>query len=328
MAREMLAILGNITPAAGVVVTKHGAGDGPAGALPVIEAGHPIPDAGSLRAGEAVCDALRACTPATLVIVCVSGGASALLAAPEPGISLRALMGVNDGLLRSGADIREINAVRRRIDRLKGGGLAALAQPARVIGLILSDVIGDPLEVIGSGLTVAPALASVRNILVGNNTQACAAAAAAAESLGYHTRIVTTELQGEAREAGARITSEIAQAPPGACLIYGGEPTVTLRGNGKGGRNQELALAAAFSLPAGCIIAALGTDGTDGPTDAAGAVANASTMARAQALGLDAAACLARNDSYNFFQPLGDLILTGPTGTNVADVVIALREYT
>ncbi|PJF46578.1 MAG: glycerate kinase [Candidatus Thermofonsia Clade 3 bacterium] len=301
----------------------------------LIEAGHPVPDEHSLRAGRAVRAALRGCTAQTLVIVCVSGGASALLVAPHAGISLNAMRAINDALLRSGADIYEMNAVRARLDRLKRGGLVRLAQPATVIGLILSDVIGDPLDVIAGGLTNDP---QAHNVLVGNNAQACQSAAQAAERLGLAARVVTTTLRGKAREAGVQIARALldADAPPtahGVCLIYGGETTVTVRGNGKGGRNQELALAAAMELDAQadprtrpCVgIAALGTDGTDGPTDAAGAMAFADTVRRARERGLEALDYLERNDSYHFFAPLGELIMTGPTGTNVADVIIALR---
>lgn len=339
MAGAVAAALGDRVSRA-VIVTKHGHApmDGRMPALPsdltLIEAGHPIPDEHSQRGGEAVWRALEACTERTLVIACVSGGASALLVAPHERISLATLRAINDALLRSGADIHEMNAVRSRLDRLKGGGLVRRAQPARVIGLILSDVIGDPLDVIASGLTHDP---RARNVLVGNNGQACQAAADAARDLGFAPHIVTTELRGEAREAGMRIARELLEEPAsvaashaGECLIYGGETTVTLRGQGKGGRNQELALAAAIELGGvhgGIAVAALGTDGTDGPTDAAGAIAFGDTLARARALGLDAGDHLARNDSYPFFAALGDLLMTGPTGTNVADVIIALRPW-
>jgi glycerate 2-kinase len=325
MAATVLALLGD-RPVRGVVVTKHGHVSDDCAPLTVIEAGHPLPDEGSLRGGEAMCAALADCSERTLVLACISGGASALLVTPMPGISLRTIMAINDTLLRSGADIREMNAVRSRIDRLKAGGLVRMAAPAQVIGLILSDVIGDPLEVIASGLTDEP---SATNVLVGNNAQACDAAAAAAQAQGFAARIVTTELRGEAREAGERIAREIAAAAPRTALIYGGEPTVTLRGSGKGGRNQELALAAALALDGNqsqLTVAALGTDGTDGPTDAAGAIAATDTLARARALGLNAADHLERNDSNAFFEQLGDLIQTGPTGTNVADVVVALAH--
>ncbi|MCS7089031.1 MAG: DUF4147 domain-containing protein [Thermoflexales bacterium] len=329
MARAIVALLGNRLSHV-VVVTKHGHGapvSWEGGTAHVIEAGHPIPDEHSMRAGEAVIDALQGCTSHTLVIACVSGGASALLVAPQPGITLRTLQAVNEALLRSGANIREINAVRARLDRLKGGGLVALAQPATVVALILSDVVGDPLDVIASGLTYHPA---AHNVLVGNNAQACIAAANAARALGFAAEVVTTQLTGEAREVGRAIAEAICAAPARTALIYGGETTVTLRGDGKGGRNQELALAAGQVFAAlrsrdDVCLCALGTDGTDGPTDAAGAWVTPAVMWAARALGLDADAHLARNDSYTFFERAGALIRTGPTGTNVADVVIALR---
>jgi hydroxypyruvate reductase len=357
MAEQMEALLGARVSRA-VVVTKYGhAGDEemrrwggevksltPSPHHPVIiEAGHPIPDENSRRGGEAFCDALVGCTERTLVIACVSGGASALLVAPHEGISLGTLRAINDALLRSGADIHEMNAVRSRLDRLKAGGLVRMAQPATVIGLILSDVIGDPLHVIASGLTNE---SRAHNVLVGNNAQSCNAVADAARDLGFVAHVVTTELRGEARDAGEAIARELrdaiipsAPAPlpdeaRGVCLIYGGETTVTIRGEGKGGRNQELALAAARVLGEQeslrrskrlrLCIAALGTDGTDGPTDAAGAMAFDDTLQRAANAGLDLGDFLERNDSYHFFQQLGNLIVTGPTGTNVADVVIAL----
>lgn len=343
MADEVVRLLGDRLLHT-VIVTKYGhASHSPllTHHSTFIEAGHPIPDENSVRGGMAVCDALRDCTKRTLVIVCVSGGASALLVAPHEGISLAILRAINDALLRSGADIREMNAVRSRLDRLKGGGLVALAQPATVIGLILSDVVGDPLHVIASGLTNDP---RAHNVLVGNNTQACNAVADAARSLGFVPHVMTTELRGEARERGTEIAAELVGTflPAGArgtCLIYGGETTVTIRGEGKGGRNQELALATAIAFSPLSIgerlgarvgfenvaIVSLGTDGTDGPTDAAGALAFVDTVQRGHDLGLNAYDFLARNDSYRFFEQLGDLIMTGPTGTNVADVVIALR---
>ncbi len=297
----------------------------------IVEAAHPVPDENSLRAGELICAALQDCTENTLVIVCVSGGASALVVAPQPGISLKIMQTINDALLRSGADIREMNAVRSRLDRLKAGGLVRMAQPAQVIGLILSDVIGDPLDVIASGITNEP---SAHNVLVGNNTQACAAVQAELTRQGYAARIITTEMRGEARERGVEIAQAIAQEPPGSALVYGGETTVTIRGAGKGGRCQELALAAATALhrdsalstQRSALVLALGTDGTDGPNDAAGAIVDETTVARAVALGLDPHTYLDNNDSYVFFEQLGDLIKTGPTGTNVADVIIAIRQ--
>ncbi len=338
MAGAALALFGDRVSRA-VIVTKYGHLTGqvwPANMprdLTLLEAAHPVPDENSLRAGEAVCDALAGCTAHTLVMACISGGASALLVAPQAGISLNTMRAINDALLRSGADIREMNAVRSRLDRLKAGGLARQAAPARLVGLILSDVIGDPLDVIASGLTNDP---RAHNTLVANNTQACEAAAAVAREMGFDTAIVTTELRGEARQRGQEIAQDLltwrAQDPNRPiCRIYGGEPTVTVRGDGIGGRNQELALAAALTLAEasendGLLVAALGTDGTDGPTDAAGAYVGPDTLTRARALGLNAQDYLARNDSYHFFERLGDLIVTGPTGTNVADIVVALSH--
>ncbi|MBX7214651.1 MAG: DUF4147 domain-containing protein [Thermoflexales bacterium] len=314
----------------GVVVTKHGHLPPDARArmpdtVTLIEAGHPVPDADSVRGGGAIRAALPGLGARDLVLVCVSGGASALAVAPHEGVTLRALRTVNEALLRSGADITEMNAVRGRLDALKAGGLVRLAQPARVAGLILSDVVGDSLDVIASGLTREP---RAHNVLIASNSLACAAAAEAARERGFAAHVVTTALSGEAREAAVRIAADLDAAPPRSALIYGGETTVTLRGSGRGGRNQELALAAALALDGrpGRLIGSFGTDGTDGPTDAAGAVADGQTLARAAALGWDATAALSNNDSYAFFAPLGDLIVTGPTGTNVADVVVALRE--
>lgn len=316
----------------GVVVTKYGH----VGSmleqlrrypLTIHEAGHPVPDENSAIGGAYVMTAISECTANTLVLACISGGASALVVAPIPGLRLQTMQAINEALLRSGADIREMNLVRSRLDQLKAGGLAQRSLPAQVVGLILSDVTGDPLDVIASGLTNSP---EATNVLVANNAQACQAALHHAREMGYDTRVVTTELRGEARDRAVDIVYDICAAESGTCLIYGGETTVTIQGDGKGGRNQELALAAAIALDArnaaGIRIIAFGTDGTDGPTDAAGAIADCGTCSRAAALGLSATDHLARNDSYRFFSALGGLLLTGPTGTNVADVIIAFKE--
>jgi len=320
----------------GVVVTKyHHTPSEHQLPIPVTEAAHPMPDENSMQAGDQICDELTGCTENTLVIACVSGGASALMIAPHAGISINIMRVINDALLSSGADIRQMNAVRSRLDRLKGGGLVRMASPAQVIGLILSDVIGDPLDVIASGITYD---ARANNFLVGNNTQACEAVANIARTMGCEPHIITTELCGEARHQGQRIAQELFSFANSnefgvtQVLIYGGETTVTIRGTGRGGRNQELALAAAIKLdlmvgaddPREMYIVAIGTDGTDGPTDAAGAIARSDTVRRARQLLMDAQAYLNRNDSYPFFQKLGDLIRTNPTGTNVADIVIAI----
>lgn len=362
MAQAVADLLGDKI-ATGLVVTKYehlGSATFPA-SWEVIEAGHPHPDANSLAAGDRVWQFLNNCTEQTLIIACISGGASALVAAPQPwsllqqlcadgdefaminaalvsqgidlahpigeSISLAALQAINTALLSSGLDIAQINAVRSKLDRLKAGGLVSRALPGRVIGLILSDVIGDPLGSIASGLTNHP---NAHNILVGNNAQSCLAVAEAARNLGYEPHIITTSLAGEAQVRGREIAQEIVTRSPRTVLIYGGETTVTLPPNcqGIGGRNQELALAAAIELntqstPAWVVT--LATDGTDGPTDAAGATVNEQTISRSIELGLDANLALDRHDSYPLFQRLGDLRLLGATGTNVADITISIR---
>ena len=327
-----------------------------------IEAGHPQPDSNSLRAGDRVWNILNNCTEHTMIIACISGGASALLAAPKSWndleelltidrmissviatalisqgidiyhpigetISLRALQTINQALLNSGDNIQQINKVRAKLDRLKAGGLVRRAAPGQVIGLILSDVIGDPLESIASGLTNHP---KAHNTLVGNNRQSCLAIARTAEKLGYEVEVVTTELAGEARLRGVEIALEIVNRQAKTVLIYGGETTVTIPPDcqGKGGRNQELALAAAIELSKHNIpatVVTLATDGIDGPTDAAGATVNEQTIDRSSLLGLDAVSALDRHDSYPFFHQLGNLHLIGATGTNVADITIAIR---
>ncbi len=327
MATAMAKLVGDKTNRA-VIITPNGS---PSADLPsnwqIIPAAHPLPDEGSLMAGVQVRQLLTNCTPNTLVLVCVSGGATALLVDPLPEIDLAALRLKYQELLASGADITTMNQVRTSLDRLKGGGLVTQAQPAQVIGLILSDVVGDAIATIGSGLTNHP---QAQNVLVGNNRQACQAAAKYWSDQGYVPRIVTTNLQGEAQERGREIAQAIVQEAPGTVLIYGGETTVTLPPScaGQGGRNQELVLAAALTLhdlqePAW--IASMGTDGIDGQSEAAGSIANEQTVSLGQAQGLEATDYLERHDSYNFFQPLQDLIVTGATGTNVADIVIAVR---
>ena len=334
------------------------------------ECGHPVPDENGVLGAQEIGRIAAKATKDDLVLFLVSGGASALLPFPAQPITLAEKQAVTNLLLRSGANINEMNAVRKHISSLKGGQLAALANPATVVSLILSDVIGDKLDVIGSGPTApdsstffdAQAIfvkygltgqipASVRqriedgirgiipetpkqitrtqNIIVGSNQLALDAAAAEAKRLGYRPMILSSFIEGETREIArmhAAIAREIvmlgrpSKAP--TCLISGGETTVAIKGEGKGGRNQEFALAAAIDiqdLPGVCILSA-GTDGTDGPTDAAGALCDNTTIARASMEGLDANDFLNRNDSYRFFEPLGDLIKTGPTGTNVMDV--------
>jgi hydroxypyruvate reductase len=290
----------------------------------------------------------------------ISGGGSALLALPAPGLTLADKQAINRALLRSGAGIAEMNCVRKHLSAIKGGRLVQIAYPATVLTLILSDVIGDDPSTIGSGLT-APDPTSVedaqaildqfkirtklplretpkpgdalfrrvRNVIVGSNRLAMDAAAAKARELGLTPMVLSSYIEGETREIAsmhAAIAREIvasgqpARAP--VCLISGGETTVTIRGKGKGGRNQEFVLAAAIALnglPQVTVLSA-GTDGTDGPTDAAGAIADGLTLTRARKQGLAASAFLANNDSYHFFEALNDLIKTGPTNTNVMDL--------
>ena len=340
------------------------------GEIQFFHGGHPVPTAMSIAAGTAVTQLLRQTTEDDLVICLISGGASALMTAPR--VSLADWQTLNKALLASGCTIQEFNAVRQQLDRLKGGGLARQAAPAACVSLILSDVVGNPLDRIGSGPTV-PATASpaeARHILrrydlpaqlpepvwravdtvlndavseplldtpryheiigdVGTAARAMAAAVAATDN-GYDVHLLTTHLEGEAREVG-KVAAALAKGlQPAQALLLGGETTVTLRGEGRGGRNQELALAAAIALEGwpDRLIVALATDGEDGPTPAAGAWVTGETVAQARALGLEAAVFLANNDSYPFFQQVGGLLETGPTGTNVNDLLLILARNT
>jgi hydroxypyruvate reductase len=369
MARGALGVLGDRIER-GLIVHPHGLD--PSVNWPrtfrVIGAAHPVPDAGSLAAGAAVAGMLADTRAGDVVLVLISGGGSALLESPQPGISLEELQGITRALQRSGADIVELNTVRRALSTLKGGGLARLAAPARVIALMLSDVMGDRPEAIASGPTTpsptgpADALrilearglgADYRNacetlrripapsgpppdawhVIAGSNRLAAEAAGAAAERLGFRSLMMTQYLQGEAREAGrviggiARTVREAGRpAPPPLCMVFGGETTVTVRGEGRGGRNHEVALGAALALDGAERVAllAFGTDGVDGASDAAGARITGDTLRRAAAQGLSAEAVLAANDTDPFFRALGDQVRTGPTGTNVNDLAIAL----
>jgi glycerate 2-kinase len=333
----------------------------------VMEGGHPVPDARSLHAGQRVLEFVSSLNEDDTLVCLISGGGSALVTAPY--VPLEDLQTLTSLLLSSGARIDEINTLRRQLDRVKGGGLAR-ATKARIVSLILSDVIGNPLEAIASGPTVpdpttkvdaiailqkyklekevpksildillsVPSLALVKdgsgsidgrvqNLIVGDNKLAALAALEQAEQEGFQAEILTNELQGEAREAGRelahRLRAESSKRTRPFCLIAGGETTVTLRGKGKGGRNQELALSTVDELNGleNVVLVALATDGDDGPTDAAGAVVTGESAQRAESLGLDVADSLSRNDSYPFFRALGDLLQTGPTGTNVNDLI-------
>lgn len=338
------------------------------------ECGHPVPDSRGVEGARRIVQIVEVAGREDLVVCLISGGASALLPLPALPITLEEKQAATRLLLACGADIHEINTVRKHISLIKGGQLARFAAPARVEALLLSDVIGDDIGVIGSGPAAPdpgtfaealgvldkyglrprvpssvrirleegargllpetpkpndPLFAHVRNTVVGSNRLALAAAARRARELGFRALLLSSELQGETSEAGrmhAAIAREIGRSGqpirPPACIISGGETTVTLKGNGKGGRNQEFVLAAALDIAGlpNTVIFSAGTDGTDGPTEAAGAVADGSTLRRKP----DARAYLDQNNSYAYFEALGDLIKTGPTHTNVMDVHLIL----
>ena len=352
MARAAEQVLGSRIRA-GLITTKYGHG-GKLRRIRVQECGHPVPDAEGVSGAEQIANIARSAGSGDLVVCLISGGASALLPLPSTGISLEQKQKVTRQLLARGATINEFNCVRKHMSRIKGGQLARLASPAKVLTLILSDVIGDRLDVIGSGPTVPdpstladaqailekygiraelgeetpkpgdPLFRKVRNVVVGSNRQALEAAALRARELGFRTSILTTEIQGEAREIArvhAAIAKEFLSQRKRVCILTGGEPTVTVRGQGLGGRNQEFALAAAIDIAGlkNVLIFSAGTDGTDGPTDAAGAFASGKT-----GLHPSARAALANNDSYHFFEQAGGLVKTGPTGTNVMDIQMIL----
>ena len=372
MARAVEGVLGDRV-AAGVVNVKDGY-TAPTERVRLVEAGHPIPDERGVAGARQMAELLRDAGPDDLVLCLISGGGSALMELPPEGLALADLQRLTDVLLRSGATINEMNAVRKHLSLIKGGGLARLAHPATVVALILSDVVGNPLDVVASGPTVPdtatyadavavldrrqlwdqvpatiadrlragqagrlpetpkpgdPIFESVQNVVVASNELAALAAVERAEELGFRTLLLSTYVEGEAREVGkvfAAVARELATAgrplPRPACVVAGGETTVTVRGSGKGGRNQELALSAALALGGlrDVLVVAAATDGTDGPTDAAGALVDGTTVERALALGLDPYAHLADNDAYHFFARLGDLLVTGPTNTNVNDL--------
>lgn len=320
MARAAAEILGDrLTD--GVVVVKRGHGEPLPAGLRLFEAGHPVPDEDGLLAAAAVHELAASSTAGDLVIVLISGGASALLPCPVEGVSLTTLQTVTDALLRAGADIGELNAVRRRLDRLKGGGLARLLRPARFLTLALSDVLGDDPATLGSGPTWAPD-DPAPYVIVASLEHALQAAVAEAQRRGWPVTRWPEPLVGEARDVGQALARGLLGSPAPACLVAGGEPTVTVRGDGSGGRAQELALAAAMVLRGspGVLLSA-GTDGTDGPTDVAGAIVDGGSCGRTD---LDPLAHLARNDSTPWLRSSGDALVTGPTRTNVGDLVIGL----
>jgi glycerate-2-kinase len=346
----------------------------------LVEAGHPLPTKKGMEGAEEMMELVGELGEKDLVICLLSGGGSALMPYPVQGVSLAELRRTNELLLKSGAAIHEVNAVRKHLSRIKGGQLAKAARPARVISLIISDVVGDRLDTIASGPTY-PDSTSFRDAMevverygltddlpksvvdhlqkgargeipetpkmedeffrntiheiIASNTDAVEAVAKVGRAHGLNVFVLTTRMEGEAREVGAniaavarRVTETGAPVPRPALLISGGETTVTVRGEGPGGRNQELVLSAAIEISSqrNVAVTSFGTDGIDGPTDAAGALADGFTIERAKQEGLDPADHLRRNAPYTFFKKLGDLLFTGPTGTNVMDVAVLLVE--
>jgi hydroxypyruvate reductase len=376
MARAIEDLLGEYCTD-GIINVKHGHSV-PLEIIKVNEAGHPIPDRAGLMGTERIIELLEQTGEKDLIICLISGGGSALLPAPYEGLTLEDKQQTTKVLLESGANIHEINALRKHISRVKGGRLARLAYPSTLISLILSDVIGDNLDSIASGPTVPdsstfedclriidkygireriprsvvlflergmrgeieetpkaddPVFAKTGNFIIGSNILAVRAAKEKADELGYNSLILSSFIEGETREV-AKVHSAIAKeiistdnpVSRPACVISGGETTVTIRGKGLGGRNQEFSLAVAIDIDGldNVVILSGGTDGTDGPTDAAGAIADGTSLRRAGELNLRADDHLRENDSYHFFEKLGDLLITGPTRTNVMDLRLVL----
>ena len=356
----------------GLVVVKDGY-TVPTARVVLREAGHPVPDARGQAAAEEIVRRVRSAGADDAVLFLVSGGGSALTPAPVRPITLAEKQETTRLLLGAGATINELNAVRKHVSLFKGGQLARAAAPATLISLILSDVIGDPLDVIASGPTAPdpttfadalavlerrgvgylvpnavrarleagargeveetpkpgdPAFERVTNVVIGNNALVVDAAAAEARRLGYRAEVLTRSLQGEAREVALELVTRARALPPRSCLIAGGETTVTVRGRGRGGRCQEFALAAALQLRPDdrVVVLAAGTDGTDGPTDAAGGIADAETVTRGERAGQAALAALDDNDAYTFLSAADDLVVSGPTNTNLLDLYLLLRD--
>lgn len=373
----MAAALERLWPGAlsGIVVTRYGHAV-PCRQIEIVEAAHPVPDRAGSDAARRILQSVQGLGPDDLVLCLISGGGSALLALPAPGLSLADKQSVNRALLRSGADIAEMNCVRKHLSAIKGGRLGAAAHPARVVTLLISDVPGDDPAVIASGPTVPdpttfddaravlakydiaepasvvahlacardetpkpgdPRLARSETVMLATPQQALEAAAEVARSAGVTPVILGDSIEGEAREAAkvmAGIARQVARhghpAPAPCVLLSGGETTVTVRGSGRGGRNSEflLALAVALSAHPGIYAVAGDTDGIDGVEGNAGCILRPDSIARAEALGLRAQTALANNDGYGFFAALGDLIVTGPTLTNVNDfrAILVLPE--
>ena len=359
MAAAACAVLGERIDR-GVVVTKYGHLRGELTRLALYEAGHPVPDENSYRAAQAALDCVSGLTREDRVLFLVSGGGSALF--EKPLIAPEELADITRQLLACGADITEINTLRKRFSAVKGGRFAQRCAPARVLSILLSDVLGDPPDMIASGpaypdsttcaqameiaeryglrlsddarrclsMETPKALSNVETRITGSVRQLCASAERVCAALGYEPVFLTDRLSCEAREAGAFLAA-IARSQTGRgrrAFILGGETVVHLTGDGLGGRNQELALSAARGMDGltGALLFSFGSDGTDGPTDAAGGWVDGNTAAALREKGIDIEQVLSRNDAYRALQACGGLITTGPTGTNVNDLTVLLVE--
>ncbi len=344
---------------AGVCITKYDHVKGEIPRVVCFEAGHPVPDENSIRATAAAEELVKDLSPEDTVLLLISGGGSALF--EDPLISLDELQSLTGKLLACGADITEINTLRKRLSRVKGGKFAALCEPAHVFSIVLSDIIGDPLDMIASGpaypdsstsqdalniikkygisvpadvmallATETPkSCSNVETHITGSVKQLCRSAMEKAKELGYEPRFLTASLNCEARDAGsflAAIARDHAKGSKNVAYVCGGETIVYITGKGKGGRNQETALACAAGIAGlkNCAVFSVGSDGTDGPTDAAGGYADGGTAATLKAQGISIPDVLKDNDAYNALKASGGLIVTGPTGTNVNDVAVLL----
>ncbi|WP_340820610.1 glycerate kinase [Methanolobus sp. WCC4] len=376
MSRAIEDILGD-SLTRGIAVTKYGFGS-PLHKMEIYESGHPIPDANSVAAGQTIYDLLETTGPGDLIFFLISGGGSAQVTHPRKGVSLTDIVKLTDTLIRAGATIDELNTVRKHLCSIKGGGLARMAYPSDSVSLILSDVVGDPLDVVASGPTVpdrstfsdfreivdrysialSPAVAGLIEDglegmieetpkagdvvfektsphLIGSNALALNEARSKASELGYNTMLLSSSIVGESKEV-AKVLAAIAREerlredplPLPACILAGGETTVTMKGNGLGGRCQEMALSFGMEVAGlkGVLLLAVGTDGNDGTTDSAGAFADGETIRRGKDMKMDARRELYINNSHYYLRETGDLIVTGPTGTNVMDIYMILVD--
>ncbi|MEM5872050.1 MAG: glycerate kinase [Candidatus Aenigmatarchaeota archaeon] len=378
MAEALEEILGNYITKGLIVVPKGTSKRHKTKKIKILEASHPVPDKNSIKGAKRILNLVKKVKEDDLVICLFSGGGSSLIALPKEGISLRDKKKVTNMLLKCGATINEINTIRKHLSSFKGGQLAKAAYPATILSLLLSDVLGDPTDVIASGPTVPDSTTfsdaiyilkkyeiwekipnsirvifrngelglieetpkkndeifqKVKNVILGNNRLACQAAINTLAGYGLKTLFLSSFMECEAREFGAMLGALVKEifssgnplSPP-AGIVIGGETTVTVTGNGKGGRNQEIALSAALRIEGNddVVIVSISTDGIDGPTDTAGALVDGETIRRSRKLKLDAIEYLKNNDSYSFFSQVGGLVITGPTGTNVNDITIVI----